>query len=742
MMNLPPISHNLLDEGPEAPPQIDGLFEQDKTLEQMEATIRRAMREIYDGKTPSRIFALFGRYGQGKTRIIKKLQGAFPGARIFRVADHDEKDLLRNFDHFMVRGKFSILVIFLLSVISILYLAPLLIGYFTDINNNPKIDAIYARILILIISIVIAVLMSLVSPVRLWWRDVMRTIRMEGAAGILSSIKQWFRGIWGWFTIASIQKWPWPPMPPRSPLLVIDDLDRASPEQQKAILLALRRYRSKMFKVVVVAFDETPLLKTDMQDEQSAEELLVKTFDASFRLAPLNVQDAAEMAWHFLKEIGEQNPGCPWAKRLRHPMIVGDMARAFILHGSASARFARRMVNMLYLQVLHIQPRNMHDISTLIRILGLFQYLPALENDADIIARRFNDLDEDGLIDAIEKRIAGKLGDVRKYALRHYLAATRHMRPVDGGWGVLLHVKWRNLSSRSQSDKCFPNEADLSKLEKSSLLWALWEALMASQNKYQGRLVLYQKLLDGAVGDYISPPEDEEIINYSYHEINIKTALWKALSLRLLLHDEKIICKMNPIMLGKYIVEYEACQKDPLVRSCAFPALLFHYEKDGKRAFWAGAHEFILHQRRMRAYSNSDEGNIFHDLLRITLVHALSGKPPDVAIQRNFSETEKLSSPGQLPISIQNGWPLFHGPCTRDVDNLPKMHFHELGRITNQFPRDMDLLPKAHKSWLKERKACNDYTSITNACNSYMSSAYGGMNNATGKAMKDVIDQA
>ena len=533
----------LLEDRPGSAPQIDHLFERDKVYAQMreviEAAIMRLRRQRSHSPPPTYVFALLGRHGHGKSSIIEELRKRdFPEARMLNASGEDREDLLENFDYLFAN---PIPTIFLLeiTVFGIIFFSYFVFFHKQDISNAALASG--------------ALLLFMLVHLRPFFRRIMRHFRLWK----MDRLKE----EWRWFRQELLVSCKPGKEPDGANLVIIDDLDRATPEQQKAILLGLRRYRGHLGKVFLISFDEEPLL-THHEDDADPGELMVRTFDATWRLAPMTIMDAADMAISLTNELCKLNPHHWPARFLGDVQVRGDIARALFLHGTASVRFARKMMNNLLLDVARMRPPDVGDISALIRLHGLFYHVPVLETDMDIVAYRFLHHEEDRLLDDIEQMLRQPLRGDKRQALAYYLERTRHMAPHDLNWRKSLRIKSRTRQQHPPdwTPVIFPAPEDR--------YWCMWDAYLASETDPDERHRHYMELIKKRSLEP-PPPIDEEKLprmesghchadDGDRHEGTLYWRLWRRpLVLRLMMMDREVIQRLSDAEVRYIVEEYQ-----------------------------------------------------------------------------------------------------------------------------------------------------------------------------------------
>lgn len=123
-------------------------------------------------------------------------------------------------------------------------------------------------------------------------------------------------------------------------LLVIDNLDRASIAQQRALLRSLYKFKGELPYCVVVAFDETSLLQSGA-DPEAPRELLDKAIQIMVRLPDRMPFENLVLAHLALGGLS----GTVFSAIAEQPRVKSGLADLLYLGGNASPRRAKRLLN-------------------------------------------------------------------------------------------------------------------------------------------------------------------------------------------------------------------------------------------------------------------------------------------------------------------------------------------------------------------------------------------------------------
>lgn len=658
----------LLADGSDSEPRVQGLFEQSRIAQEItSSTAAFLVRDDASGPN-GLLIALHGRHGQGKSAVIDEIESAlnfrmlrgktrrFP-VRLarFNCADYSHEDLKDNFDYFLESARgwpLFLPVLFVVCLLSFLSLS--LSGLFVAFGI-PESDIFWVKIASALITIFAGFFILGLRPFRLLVRDIWRQLRI--GKGLVEVLLHAVDRVFISFDV-----------------LVVDDLDRADIQQQQALLHSLRRHREDINGVVIVAFDDAPLISAVERNVDVAE-LLTKVFDVSYRLSPMNARDAALMASGFAEELVKLNPKCEVAQVFREPMIIGDLARVFVLHGNASARFAKKLINSVYASARLGNFRRITDFAALIRLHGVFQYVPALEAEVEPIANSLLDVTDSDLLQYVQDRFGKELPAVFSRRLNRFLSRTSHMQPSNVGWMRILRI-WRNRPIGAAGDLVCP--VDWSK--DASLSWALNDAFLASREAVADRARAFNSILQPG----------NELLRYNHIELRssgtgvattsrgkasqLQSEYWAALALRLKVHDDDLIQTLSD---SEKLDLVEAHQKLPVGH-------LLTFRRSGIR------------------FSNISD--LFrHNLLSrdINLKHRLEYELSEFLLNPQDGITQKLpltrALDGADATAINAAWPDFH---LSNDPQLVRKNFETLVPIIRDFSFDEAVLPTSHKEFL------------------------------------------
>lgn len=224
-------------------------------------------------------------------------------------------------------------------------------------------------------------------------------------------------------------------------IVVIDDLDRATVEQQRAFLRAISRFSREMGFAVVICIDESELLAAPPNPE-SPEELLRKTLNAELRIPDRTREDVVLLVISCVREFSRDNPpssGFFLLPALQSVQFVADLTRVLLLGqtpSSVSPRMVRRLFARVVLHASQLKITAVDDLAALMRLDGLLQLAPALRRYMDGLRHVL----ESNRLPALHKLLADAKVSVEQHqTLEHFFNRTRMLQPsMSDGWFRLL----------------------------------------------------------------------------------------------------------------------------------------------------------------------------------------------------------------------------------------------------------------------------------------------------------------
>lgn len=662
---VPAPARRLLDDDPNTPPEIKSLFEQGRIVDEIERVIASFLDPEAGPKCDERrslFLALHGRFGQGKSRVINELCDRLNWHRVsimqeknlrsgrgvrvvhFQCSYYKPEDLRQNFDYFMEGGRTYKILLFY-AVIWLLAGSLL----------KPGLDLLGAELA----------------------QTTAYAAALLGFAAMgLGSLRYLMRDVWRMFRIGRKVGEIFGEIGDRlfvSPdVVIVDDLDRASVQQQAELLLSLTRHRAEFQGVLLAAFDDAALLGGA---SAGSAEILIKAFDASFRLAPMNAQDAGVMAAAYGVRLAKINPECELAQRFRHPFVCGALARVFILHGNASARFAKKLVNNVYSGAALAGYRTDADIVALIRLHGIFQYLPLLETQLDQLADSLLNSADDALAAEVRRLTGRSLADAERERVSTFLRATRHMQPGNLSWMRLLRM-WRDPPA---------NRSPLDQLPTTwTWTWAANEALLTTTVDPSVRLELYRQAA-ASPGDLVASDRELRLDDMPMTEADKRPKaadreIWHAMIAALQVFDDEVLALLPDHERDALIVRHRRM----------VPGSLMFSRKDSLR---------FGDVRSAFRHSLSAPDRMYQDRLRHELKLLLEDPPTN-----GISSDIRLVDTGVSRLraaAIDDVWPDFVAgrPQLGRLKAQEEAHFRVLGVILQDLTDSQVTLPLAHRHW-------------------------------------------
>lgn len=399
---------------------------------------------------------VFGGLGQGKTTVIHwalnkaetNIHKKFPwsGNEIFSASKHVEwfdtahynsNDLEHEFDRLLggLRPSsklvsVSICILFVILVFSVSYAI-----FNFDFSHFDR-KSFISLLSLFGISAISAVAV-LLKPWNYWIRSGLRNMTIFQ--------DEWWKQ--GWRLFFNNTK-----------VLIIDNLDRASLAQQRAVLRALYKHRDELGYAVIIGFDETRLLDSD-PDPESPRELLRKAVHIEARMPVRVLTDTLRLAWMALAEAGKLNPQLQ--KLLIDNKTVGALARTLELLSSiqpVGPRAAKHVVNNVLFSISTVKEEgfsNIDDWRAALRLQALFTALPELRNYGNALRLALQNNKLFGL-DELMLTITAKNRDIdwekKQSLVNKIFNATRAYTPADYDWSPWV-VAWvtRTLDNKQVS---------------------------------------------------------------------------------------------------------------------------------------------------------------------------------------------------------------------------------------------------------------------------------------------------
>lgn len=239
----------------------------------------------------------------------------------------------------------------------------------------------------------------------------------------------------------------------RVDVLVVDNLDRASIAQQRALLRAVYKHQDEISRALVVAFDEASLLRSTDHDPEAPEQLLAKAIQVVLRVPDRQPVEAILLTRLAFRAL----PQPQW----RNALFQADVERAFaevlLLADPLSPRAAKRLLNDSCALLAQLPDSLRFDLGgdgkstrqttpndelltqrfrdwapALFRLEGLWQLCPALRLHPQWLCRAL-ECPDDASLAALRQAVAGSNP---RWEL--FLWNTTHLRPANGEWASMV----------------------------------------------------------------------------------------------------------------------------------------------------------------------------------------------------------------------------------------------------------------------------------------------------------------
>ncbi|HZX30796.1 MAG TPA: hypothetical protein VFF03_05545 [Rhodocyclaceae bacterium] len=258
-------------------------------------------------------------------------------------------------------------------------------------------------------------------------------------------------------------------------LVVVDNLDRASIPQQRALLRAIYKHQDDVPVPIVVAFDETALLHSGQADPEAPEHLLAKAIEVTVRLPDRQPVEALSLARLAIASL----PQPEWRQALDQPEVEHALAEVLLGSGPWSPRTAKRLLNdscvllaqvatvlridkstpeadtaetLSILEGIPLATRARQLLPALFRLQGLWQLCPALRAQPQRLSLALEC--PDGIrLAALRVALADPRADVR---WESFLLSTRHLRLAGYEWSSLVAAAGVQAFHAHDSSKAAP----------------------------------------------------------------------------------------------------------------------------------------------------------------------------------------------------------------------------------------------------------------------------------------------
>ena len=222
-------------------------------------------------------------------------------------------------------------------------------------------------------------------------------------------------------------------------VVIIDDLDRASIEQQRAFLRGIARLSQNLGFTLLVCMDETSLRKSEPNPE-TPEELLRKVVTLEIQLPDRAREDLLVLVMALLREYGRLNvrTNPALADAICTPQFIFDLC-CCLLHdgelGDQSPRKIIRLLNRLLVHADQLSITNESDLAALMRLEFLMRQQPVMRKYLYELrlALESNQVDDFALLLQTAKVTSGI-----EQTIRLFIASRRMQPEMADGWFRLL----------------------------------------------------------------------------------------------------------------------------------------------------------------------------------------------------------------------------------------------------------------------------------------------------------------
>lgn len=243
-------------------------------------------------------------------------------------------------------------------------------------------------------------------------------------------------------------------LPAGPEIVVIDDLDRAKIDQQKAVLRALYKHSQRFGFCLVVCLDEKEMLNAP-RDPEAPEELLNKVIQTAHRMPSRTLEDSAVLTFILCRQYAQANSSSDYCNRLVDPLFMGDMARLTMLLGETNPRTLKRLLSDTLTMGQQLNIANTLTLSAIARLIVLYQIEPGARTSSEIVIGTL----EENRISSIDKLSDIFSNDlVRREKLRVFLTRTRAMQPE--------RTSWRSIFAQSISTPRTPLQSTIAWFEE------------------------------------------------------------------------------------------------------------------------------------------------------------------------------------------------------------------------------------------------------------------------------------
>ena len=411
---------------------------------------------------------LFGGLGQGKTSALRlaqaiyadRLHGKLSHFFLFDAAQHKSRALEFDLDRLLAALKPRGRVHWLLVGVT----GGLLLTLFIVFNDAPLSAVELAQkiadkfhVTPWVASLLLAFIGLNAKRLYVLKRELERTSAFSGLPGLTTLMRKW---LW----------------PAKTHWLVIDNLDRASIAQQRAVLRAVYKARGLMQMHTVICMDTTAILKSAPNPEAPLE-LLRKVVTTELHLPARMPVDALRTATALSQALTTLNPQIRGLESINSPEVVSALARVALLTESNSARAIKHLLNDTLMSCATarspehtdavvnqvgapVHPIRLDQWFSVLRLQGLWTLAPTLRSSAWLVRDAFDDNSSTALAVLVGQARAMGCSARQTSKIERYVQQTRHLRPFDGDVAMALAGTRSKLRSANyQQETALPKFA-------------------------------------------------------------------------------------------------------------------------------------------------------------------------------------------------------------------------------------------------------------------------------------------
>lgn len=219
-------------------------------------------------------------------------------------------------------------------------------------------------------------------------------------------------------------------LPAGPEIVIIDDLDRAKIDQQKAILRALYKHSQRFGFSLVVCMDEREMLNAP-RDPEAPEELLNKVIQAAHRMPNRTLEDSAVLTFIMCRQYALVNSSSDYCNRLVDPLFMGDIARLMMLLGETNPRSLKRLLSDTLTLGQQLNVENTLTLSALAKLIVLYQIEPGARNNTE---RLIDSLELNRISSNVKLSETFSIDTAKNEKLLNLLTRTRAMQPERTSW--------------------------------------------------------------------------------------------------------------------------------------------------------------------------------------------------------------------------------------------------------------------------------------------------------------------